>query len=992
MNDNPGNHIINVLLVEDSPTDARLLIHDLKEIQGHTFEVTWVERVSDAVIQLGKQSFDVGLLDLSLPDSTGIATFTKIQEASPMLPVVVLTGASDEAMGIEAIRHGVQDYLVKGAADSTTVARAIRYAVERKLAEDALRQSDARFRQLAEAAFEGLLIHDNGTILDVNSPLAEIIGYDARELPGKSFLDFVDPKYHDLLRQGIREPFEVEAIRKDGGRIPVEIMVKPFVIGDRQVYVAAVRNILERNQLEDQRKRLAIELEHRVEEVQESNRALRESQRAALNLMEDALGARKQFEVANQELLRSREEWVETFNVIPDHIAILDDKHRIVRANKAMAEKLGLSPEQVEGKPCHMCVHGSKTPIADCPHSLLLKDGKQHIAEVFEDRLGGDFLVSVTPIFDNAGKIKGSVHVARDITERKKREDELYKLNRTLEALSKSSQAMTRTSDEQEFLDEVCRIVVDDCGYAMVWVGYAQDDKAKSIRPVAHGGVDNGYLETLNLSWGETERGRGPTGTSIRTGSISQCRNMMTDPAFEPWREEARKRGYGSSICIPLAMYGKPFGAFTIYSREADSFSESEARLLVELANDLAYGITTIRLRATQAKAEESLRNEHTFINTILQTTGGLIMGTDPEGKIKTFNHSCERATGYAFSEVKDRVFWEFLLIPTEVEAVKAIFKNLSGKHSQSEYESYWVARDGSRRFIRWTNSAVHDKNGNVELVIGTGIDITERKQAEIELEQYKTDLERLVMERTAALRASEEQLMRANEMKLLGQLTSGVAHEVRNPLNGIIAIMGALSKELSDSEHFQPYVQHMRKQVTRLTVLMEDLLMLGRPIQKEKMVDIPFAKFVRDSLATWQQGQQAERVVRLDAPAGFGAEDFLTVRAEAARMEQMIVNLLDNAHQHTPPDKDIEISVRAAGEGAILFSIKDNGPGIPNDVMSRIFEPFFTTRKGGTGLGLSIVRHIVESHGGSISAFNNEGSSGSTFEVRLPGTKTNPA
>jgi PAS domain S-box-containing protein len=817
---------IKILLVEDSPSDARLLQQGLREVQGTLFTVTWVERLADANAKLGEQTFDIGLLDLTLPDSSGPATYTRILETSPGLPIVVLTGAADETAGTEAIRHGVQDYLVKGVADGKSVARAIRYAIERKHAEE--------------------------------------------------------------------------------------------------------------------------------------------------------------------ELVRSREEWIETFNVIPDHIAILDEKHRIVRVNRAMADKIGVAPEEVVGKPCHLCVHGSDGPIPGCPHSLLLKDGKQHIAEVFEDKLGGNFLVSVTPIFDKAGNIKGSVHVARDITERKKREDELYKLNRTLEALSKSSQAMTRTSDEHEFLDEVCRIVAEDCGYAMVWIGYAQDDEAKSVRPVAHAGFEDGYLDKLNITWADSEHGHGPTGTAIRTGSISQCRNMQTDPAFLPWREEAKKRGYASSICIPLVMYGKPFGAITIYSREPESFSESEARLLVELANDLAYGITTIRLRAAQAKAEESLRNEHNFINTILQTTGGLIVGLDTRGRIKIFNHSCERTTGYAFSDVKDRVFWDFLLIPEEVAAVKEVFNNLSGLPAQSEFENYWVARDGARRFVRWTNSVVLDKEGNVELVIGTGIDITERKQAEVELERYKTDLERLVMERTAALRASEEQLMKANEMKLLGQLTSGVAHEVRNPLNGIIAIMGALSKELSDNERFQPYVQHMRNQVTRLTVLMEDLLMLGRPIQKEKMVDVPFEKFVRDAIATWQQGAQGQREVLFQTPEkGNGA---VKIHAEEARMEQVVVNLLDNAHQHTPADKGIEISAGEPDGGAVLFSVRDNGPGIPADVMPRIFEPFFTTRKGGTGLGLSIVKHIVESHGGTIRAFNNEGGAGTTFEVRLPVTPMKPA
>jgi signal transduction histidine kinase len=98
-----------------------------------------------------------------------------------------------------------------------------------------------------------------------------------------------------------------------------------------------------------------------------------------------------------------------------------------------------------------------------------------------------------------------------------------------------------------------------------------------------------------------------------------------------------------------------------------------------------------------------------------------------------------------------------------------------------------------------------------------------------------------------------------------------------------------------------------------------------------------------------------------------------------------MVVNLLDNAHQHTPADKGIELSISDSADGMVLFSVKDNGPGIPADVMPRIFEPFFTTRKGGTGLGLSIVRHIVESHGGAVTVNANEGCSGATFRVMLP-------
>ena len=159
----------------------------------------------------------------------------------------------------------------------------------------------------------------------------------------------------------------------------------------------------------------------------------------------------------------------------------------------------------------------------------------------------------------------------RDITEQKSREEKLQKLNRTLKALSHSSAARMRATEETAYLQEVCKNIVEDCGHAMVWIGYAENDDGQSVRPVASAGFEAGYLETLNITYADTERGRGPTGTAIRTGRISICRNMLTDPLFAPWREEALKRGYASSIVLPLMSEGRCFGAITIYSRHTGS-------------------------------------------------------------------------------------------------------------------------------------------------------------------------------------------------------------------------------------------------------------------------------------------------------------------------------------------------------------------------------------------------------------------------------------
>ncbi|MGO9954134.1 MAG: PAS domain S-box protein [Dissulfurispiraceae bacterium] len=136
---------------------------------------------------------------------------------------------------------------------------------------------------------------------------------------------------------------------------------------------------------------------------------------------------------AEEAIVRSKEEWERTFASVPDLIAILDDQHRIVQVNDAMARRLGKLPEECIGLTCFKVVHGMDEPLSFCPHSATLKDGKQHSAEVTEDRLGGNFVVTVTPLYSEQGRLVGSVHVAHDITERKVAEDELRKAHDELE-------------------------------------------------------------------------------------------------------------------------------------------------------------------------------------------------------------------------------------------------------------------------------------------------------------------------------------------------------------------------------------------------------------------------------------------------------------------------------------------------------------------------------------------------------------------------------
>jgi signal transduction histidine kinase len=163
----------------------------------------------------------------------------------------------------------------------------------------------------------------------------------------------------------------------------------------------------------------------------------------------------------------------------------------------------------------------------------------------------------------------------------------------------------------------------------------------------------------------------------------------------------------------------------------------------------------------------------------------------------------------------------------------------------------------------------------------------------------------------------------------------------------------------------------------------MEDLLSLGRPRREESMQTLSLTTLVEKALANWLQTMQPViPAVQFIKPQDSGA---CMIEADSASMTQIIINLLENAFNHSIVGTEIVLSVYIRPPAVIAFSVKDRGAGIPEQHLKKIFEPFFTTRKGGTGLGLSIVRRIVDNHQGSITARNNTDGPGATFEIMLP-------
>lgn len=311
------------------------------------------------------------------------------------------------------------------------------------------------------------------------------------------------------------------------------------------------------------------------------------------------------------------------------------------------------------------------------------------------------------------------------LVERKKAEQEIRKLNRIYHMLSDCNQSLVRADDENKLVSEVCKIITDRGGYRMAWVGYAQDDEEKTVKPVAYAGHEEGYLNQRKFSWGDNEYGRGLTGTAIRTGKYNTALNYDTDPRFSPWRKEAKKRGYTSSVAFPLTIGGRPFGALSIYGGISDVFNEEELTLLQELAYDLSYGITTIRTRIEREHAQVML-SEAQRITHIGSWELNLI------DNVLTWSDEIYRM--FEIDPVKFGASYEAFLDaihPDDREAVNFAYTNSLKTRLPYSIEHRLFFSDGRVKYVKEQCETYYGKDGKPLRSVGTVQDVTELKLAE---------------------------------------------------------------------------------------------------------------------------------------------------------------------------------------------------------------------------------------------------------------------
>lgn len=320
----------------------------------------------------------------------------------------------------------------------------------------------------------------------------------------------------------------------------------------------------------------------------------------------------------------------------------------------------------------------------------------------------------------------------------------LVKTARALKVLSECNQSLVHARSETELLEQVCNILVGLGRYRLAWVGFAENDAQKTVRPVAQAGFEEGYLEGLGISWDDIERGRGPTGTAIRTGEPSISKDTLADPKFAPWRAQALERGYASSIALPLRVKGDIIGALNIYAAESDAFDADEVELLSEMAEDLAFGILSQRTRIEHDNAQLALAESEAKYRQLVEGTDTLVAQVNTKGIITFVNSTVTKTLGITPDECIGMKWSDLVVTEDRKKTISAFHQWVKSGVQNTTLENRVRDRSGKVFDMLWAIDCQRDESGEVSAFNCIARDITDRKRAEQAL-HYRLELEELV-------------------------------------------------------------------------------------------------------------------------------------------------------------------------------------------------------------------------------------------------------
>jgi signal transduction histidine kinase/CheY-like chemotaxis protein/PAS domain-containing protein len=321
---------------------------------------------------------------------------------------------------------------------------------------------------------------------------------------------------------------------------------------------------------------------------------------------DNMLQVRRQADAA---VYAERQRLYKILETLPAYILLLTPDYHVRFVNRLYRERFG----DPFGRRCHEFLFGRSIPCETCG-TFAIADGDLANEWEWAGPDGRLYSVHARRIADGDDEPL-ILEMGIDITERRLADQLQKRLYRALRLLSDCNMTLAQAGSEYALCTEICRLVVVNGGYLMAWIGVAENDVEKSVRPIAQSGCEDGYLESIQVSWDEArEIGRGPTGTAIRTGTTQVNQNVLANPMMAPWREAAIRRGYQSSIALPLVARGQTLGALMLYAADPDAFTAEEVALLEELAGNLAFGMDTLRTRAQRDTAEAATQAKSAFL------------------------------------------------------------------------------------------------------------------------------------------------------------------------------------------------------------------------------------------------------------------------------------------------------------------------------------------------------------------------------------------
>ncbi len=552
---------------------------------------------------------------------------------------------------------------------------------------------------------------------------------------------------------------------------------------------------------------------------------------------------------------------------------------------------------------------------------------------------------------------------------------ELFRVNRVLRTLSACNRSLVNIPDEQKLIETVCKLLVQKGGYAFTWVAYFKNDEDAHIELKYKSGTDDNYLEAIQFESQVLSQNQNPIANLKATGQPVGIHYATIDSP-ENWITEAIYREFQSSLFLPLYVHEKLIGLLAIFSKTHRFIDDNENDLIIEMANDLAFGISTIRMRSSHHEVIETLKESERKYGTVIENLNVGIFRYNPEedGKFIEVNPALLQILKFSEKET-------FLQTPfSQLFQFQTDVRNFNRKMTESGHvrdeEVLMRCQDGEPIWCSVNAKAIINEFGKIRYYDGVIENINNRKKLEREKKEMQL------------------QLFQAQKMEEVGILAGGVAHDFNNILMAMLGIselgMGVL-KEEDDLYKDMKEIHELAKRGAGIT---RQLLIFSR----KQHVDFELVHFnkIIDGLKKMLNRLIGETILietNLD-------NDLWPCFGDQGTIEQVIMNLVVNARDAMVKGGTITIDTRNTelndvqakrmqdgyAGSFIKLAIKDEGTGMEPSLIRRIFEPFFSTKGTGkgTGLGLSVVYGIIKQHKGWIHV-ESEMEKGTTFNIYIP-------